>query len=74
MNPFFGDHVPLCTGARPRRWDTFPCAMHGRCRGLPVLRAGCIHPLRQHPLLGPVPARSAVTTAELVYTFGSLAL
>lgn len=26
------------------------------------------------PLLGPVPARSAVTTAELVYTFGSLAL
>lgn len=68
MNPFFGGHVPLCTGARPRRWDTFPCAMHGRCRGLPVLRAGCIH------LLGPVPARSAVTTAELVYTFGSLAL
>ncbi len=51
--------VLLCTGTSPRKQEAFLGAMHGRRRGLPVLRAGCIHPSAPAaappplPLIGP---------------------
>lgn len=82
IQSFRGGCVLLRAGIRPRKQEAFLGAMRERCRGLPVLRAGCIHPsIRsgsppppQRSSSAPVPARSAMTTAELVYTFGSLAL